>query len=432
MPIAAFPRADAPNCTNWTPSDLTLYNSLPAWFVRREVAFRKPYGAFKRIFGSVDWDANKGSTMTGIVVEPPPKLRQFAFPNKVQTAAAKKDIIQHRERTFQWTLAHQKFESPVFQWLASFTNFINDHVMKSLDFVLQWQEDYTSTFYRGQIFHRAPVIAFADHATTEIDELAPTGEGDAAGSTGKSNAYLAVKIADIGAPGNLSMRFIGKMLNYMEQDSKVPAYQSGSASDDSFLNEKFLLLTSSEVWNSFQNDPYVRENKDCNLNIITQGFTGSLFGRLTTALHSDPIRIARATDGTISFPAPDTIQEEPTADNYGQTIRNPAYRDAQYEVAFLCGAKGYDLVKVGSPPADFAKASSDKLGQMSWNGKPMLTDNLLVPCVGEDSSTVWEPNTYREFLKIISYVIMGIAPVTPRNVVPIVFKRKRTLDAALF
>jgi hypothetical protein len=425
-----MPAIDQNFCQSWTPQDLGMYNSLPVWMMLREQRFRKKYGNFKRIFGTIDWEANKGSTMTGVVVEPPPTLRQFAFPNALSTRS-NKDVIQHRERTFTFSLKAHKFESPAFQWLASFQDFVKQKITKNLEFVLKWQEEFMAQFYRGYMFHQAPTIMWAGHKTTVIDDLCPQGDGNVAGTSGKSNAYLAGKVVDVLGTANLSLQTLAQALNYLDEDSLAVPYQSGTANDDSFLNDKYLLMTSSEAYNNFINDPFLKEMKTYDLEVIKDGFKGSLFGRITTALHSNPLRMAVATDGTISWPAPETTQEDAAADNFGQTIRNPAYRTAQYEVAFLCGAQGYSIVNPGAPPTDFTSDGQDRLRNLMWNGKPRLTDQVNVPCTTDSAATVYEPNTYGEFLKIISLCVMGIAGETKRNVLPIIFKRARTITNTL-
>ena len=74
----------------------------------------------------------------------------------------------------------------------------------------------------------------------------------------------------------------------------------------------------------------------------------------------------------------------------------------------------------------------DRMGSLKWNGKPRLTDRINVPCqVDGGDTTTYDQNKYDEFLQIISMTVMGIAPETPRNALPIVFKRARTITTSL-
>jgi hypothetical protein len=425
--ISSLPAINQSFCSGWTPQDRTLYNALPLWMVEQEVKFRQKYGNWRRVFGSFPWTSNVGHTIRGIVSEPPPTLRQFAFPN-LTTSPALKDVIQYRERTFDVTLRHHKFESPVFSWEPAFTDFVEKKLTKNLAFILDWQENFSSQFYRGFMFHQSPVMMFCNSATNVFDDTCPIGTGNTAGTDGKSNAYLQAQILQMGSPGNLSIANLFQALNYLEEDSKAVPYQSGSVKDDSFLNDKYLLMTSSEAYNNFINDPFLKENRQLDLDIVEEGFKGSILGRITAALHSNPLRILVSSTGTISFPAPDTIQENPSAPNFGQTIRNPDYRNAQYEVAFLCGAEGYAMVDVGAPPGDFTAENGQRFTKLTWNGKPRVTDRINIPC--PDGGTP-DANEYGEWMKAISYMVMGVAPSVTRNVLPIVFKRARTITTNL-
>ena len=426
-----MPATDVLACQSWTPQQLNLYNALPLWMIEREQQFRKKYGNWKQLFGNLKWEPNKGPLGRGVVTEPPPTLRQFAFPEALDSACATRDLIQFRERTFDIALYHHKFESPTFQWLPSFNDFVEKKLMKNLDFVMQWQEDYQAQYYRGFMFHQSPAVMFCDHKTLPIDDLAPVGNGNAAGTSGKSNAYIAGRVVDMLAPGNLSIKNIMFAYNYLNEDALAVPYQSGTAKDDSFMNDKYLLMTSNEAYAGLMNDPFLKEMKNCDMNVVTDGFKGSIGGVITSKLHSNPLRILRAADGTISFPAPESIQENPSASNYGQTVRNCDYRNAQFEVAFLCGAKGYSIVDVGAPPGDFTGAGPDRISRLQWNGRPRVTDRINIPCTDGSGGTFFEPNAYDEFLKIISYMVMGAAAETTRNVLPIIFKRSRGITTSI-
>jgi hypothetical protein len=68
---------------------------------------------------------------------------------------------------------------------------------------------------------------------------------------------------------------------------------------------------------------------------------------------------------------------------------------------------------------------------LKWNGRPRITDRFNVPCTDDLAQVRYEPNTYDEFLKTISLMVMGIAGETTRNVLPIVFKRARNVTTSL-
>jgi hypothetical protein len=55
-----------------------------------------------------------------------------------------------------------------------------------------------------------------------------------------------------------------------------------------------------------------------------------------------------------------------------------------------------------------------------------LTKHILTPCVDADTGdTIYEANTYGDYIKFISQATFGILPVQRRNVIPIAYLRKR-------
>jgi hypothetical protein len=134
---------------------------------------------------------------------------------------------------------------------------------------------------------------------------------------------------------------------------------------------------------------------------------------------------------TGGFVAPETRILDPNADNYGESIPNPTYTSLEdtgspYEWAFLVGAEGWERIDVGPPPSAFTGNGMPKgFGKMFWNGEIMITKNLLVPCPTSDNANAVELNTYGEYLKFISQAVFGVLGKQKRNIIPILFKRKR-------
>jgi hypothetical protein len=132
----------------------------------------------------------------------------------------------------------------------------------------------------------------------------------------------------------------------------------------------------------------------------------------------------------INFYEPEIRVDDGVTLNDGETIPNTQYTDpasSQYEIGFLSGRGGYETIEVGPPPSQFAKDEMPhNFPKMSWNGEVKLTKRFLVPCLDSDSGTVtYEENTYGEHLKFISQIALGIIPLQRRNVIPIIYKRKR-------
>jgi hypothetical protein len=67
---------------------------------------------------------------------------------------------------------------------------------------------------------------------------------------------------------------------------------------------------------------------------------------------------------------------------------------------------------------------------MEWNGSVRLTKNFLIPCVDADGNVVWEANTFGKYLKYISEATFGIVPTQRRNIIPVIYLRRRGPQAA--
>lgn len=423
MPLASIPAADAPACSSWTEQDVNLYNRLDFYFAKMQVDRRKTWKTWEKFFGKVRWQANQGPTMRSVIKEPSPHIRQFAFPNPMDQAP-KKDVMDVWERSKDEIVYRHRFESPILHFLASFRDFLI-HVDDNGKDIMEKMERFEDIFYRGRVFHQAPYVWLPDKAAGELT-IAPIGTGNSAGTDGKTTAFLQASVATIGNPGNLTLVSLNKALTAMEVDLGVPAFKgSGLPKEDKGMDDKYVLVCSSEAYNQFIFDPWLLTNKNCAFDVINDRFKGSIFGRITALLEDKPLRFKA--DGT--FPAPEIRKVNPDDEDEGETVPNPVYTSIEqtpYEVGYLVGAEGYEVIDVGPPPAPFASNGMPKgFGKMQWNGEVQITKNLLVPCYDENGTLIHEPNQYGEYLKFISQCTYGIRAKQKRNIMPIIFKRKR-------
>lgn len=419
--MAAIPAIDQNICSGWTEQDINLFNKLDFYLAVLQAKKRKTWMGWSKFCGKIKWERNMGPTMKGVRKEPSPVIRQFAFPTTLGNIP-KKDIIDIREMSVTTQVSRHRFESPVLNFLPDFRDFMTNHVSALGEDIEEKKMIYEDIYIRGNIFHNSPYVWVPNRAAGELLS-APMGDGNAAGTSGKSTAFLQAVIADLGQPGNLGLQTINKLVTAMEVDLRVPAFKgSGQPKDDVGLNDMYCLVLSSEAWNQFTFDPWVLANKKLDFDIVNQSFKGSLFGRVTCKLEDRPLRMKA--DGT--FPAPEIRVEDGDPYNEGESVVNPDYQDAEYEVAFLIGTEGYKTLEVGPPPAAFTNGGyNDKFRKMTWNGELMLTKDFLIECVDDEGNVRYEQNSYGEYLKYQSQLALGIIGQQKRNIVPIIFKRVR-------
>lgn len=426
MPLAQIPAINANICSGWNEQDVNLYNRLDFYLAKMQADRRRTWTTWRRFFGKRKWQPNMGDTMRAVTKSPSPHIRQFAFPNPI-TQAPKKDVIDIRERKTDEVVYSHNFESLVLSFLPAFRDFLV-HVDDHGKDIMEKQERFEDIFYRGRVFHNSPFVWIANRGAGELVN-APQGTGNDAGTNGKTTAWLQAMIGQLGNPGYLSFAQLNKALTVLENDIRVmPFSGSDMGSENVGLKNKFALVLSTEAFNQFTFDPWLLNNKNCDLDIVHDRFQGSIFGRITAIMEDMPLRMKA--DGT--FTAPEIREGNPASENYGETIPNPEYVSldnedgSPYEWAFLVGAEGYEVIDVGPPPAAFAGSGMPKgFGKMFWNGEIEMTKNILIPCYDDEENLHYQTNNYGKYLQFISAVTYGMLGKQKRNILPFLFKRMR-------
>lgn len=435
MPLTSIPAIDANICSGWTEQQVDLYNKLPFYLAKMQVEHQSTWATWRKFLGTRKWQRNMGDTLKAVTKEPSPHVRQFFTP-ALLSAAPKKDVVDVRERTATAQVRRHRHESLNLNFVPDFQDFLTDHVDAAGQDILEKQTRAEDLFYRSQIFYQSPKVAIAGRAAglmvnAPMDiatESRVAGVTTLTGVNAKSTAWNQAQIASLGADGRANFAFLNRLLTIAENDERIRPYTgSDIPKQDQGLSGKFAIVIPSELFSQFTFDPYLQQNKNCNLDVVNGRFQGSLFGRITCIIEDKPIFMKE--DGT--FADPETRVLDPNAFNYGESVPNETYTSlddtgSPYAWGFFVGAEGYEVIDVGPPPSAFSGNGMPKgFGKMFWNGEIMITKNLLVPCPTDDNVNNVELNVYGEYLKFISQTTYAILGKQKRNIIPFLYERTR-------
>lgn len=432
---SAVPAVDL-SVVDWSQQDVDLYNASPFYLAKMQVDRRKTWTTFNKFCGKIKWEPNKGNLMRLVRKVPSPHIRQFANPRLLESRPLS-DMLDMREVTVDVKPRRHRFFSQVLNWVPNFRDFMTNHVDAQGKDIMEKMERFEDVFYRTNMYHQAPYVAICKAGGAIEVISAPYWDGTTnftEDSDGKTTEWLkGVVIPRIG--DTCTAQHLNLLSVYAEENLGVPPFSgSGLPSDNAGLTDKFCFVTSTEKWSQFVFDPWLKENKNINLDIVTAPFRGSFWGRITCKMEDKPLRFQA--DGT--FPAPEVRVAGDDAYNTGDTVPNPIYADpsntttpadcSPYEIGHFIGRQGYDIIPVGPPPADFASDNPpDNFAAMFWNGEVKLTKKFLVPEEVAADGTVsrWEMNTFGEDLKFISQATYGIVGRERKFVIPVFYMRKR-------
>ena len=419
MPNYALPAIDQNASSSWNEQDVNLYNALPYYLAVMQLERRRQWMTHSKLVGKTRWVPNSGSELRGVQKVPSPHIRQMIFPNAM-TSMPMKDVTDVREVLFKGYIYRHRFESQVMSFVPSFKDFMKNHIKAQADDLMEKQERSEEIYIRTGIWYYSPNVYLCG---TNGFEAAPHELGNAANNApnSKNSGWLQATLPKV--TKNLQLMDLNRLIQIMDNDLQVMPYSGNSLpKDDQGLADKYCLVCSSEAYMQFGLDPFALQYRNVNLDVALGTFKGSFWGRVTAKLEHLPLRIAA--DGT--FPAPEIRQGNQAEWDYQDTVPNPAYVSAPYEVAWLYGAAGYDSIEVGPPPAAFTgQAQPSNFARMFWNGEVRLINNFLVSSVDATGAVVQDINHYGEYVKYICQTAYGLLPKNRRNVMPLVFERKR-------
>ena len=409
----------------WTEQERDLYNRLPIYMAKVQVDLQKRYQRWPKLLKNINWEANMGFTMQGVHKDRTPVLTSQVLPN-VMTTAPRKNVVEVRELQERTQLYRHNFESNLFHFLPRFADFLTDGIDKTLENINEQIAIYMDQFYRTAIFHGSPQVWVCGKAPgTELTSTPYWGGNTSSTITlAKTAATMQALTAECTEP--LTLKTIAKLATVAYTDLNIEPFSGDVRADGtsgSALAHKYCLITGMETWERFQFDEFTLANRPLAMNIVTEAFTGDLFGRFTAMLERHPIHVKA--DGT--FPAPETVEGNAAAYDYGRSKPLNDYTgvSSPWAISFLVGAESYKAVKIGPPPREFQGMSMKEFASLDWNGKARITTNVLLNGLDQAGNTVLDTNKYGDYLQMIADIVMGILPVARHRVVPILHMRAR-------
>jgi len=423
MPVSI----DLPEYSNAaTVEDVNKYQKLPFYLAMLEAKYFPQWQVYNQLFGKIKWQPNMGSTLRGVRAEPTPVSRTFFYPKAI-TELPQKDVFETLEFTEESALQMHDFDSKQFYFLPSFQDFRENQLDFNHKDIVRQVAVANDTFIRTFAYQKAPYIYICGNngtnaATFGTQNLysAPTINAAILSSANapKNQAFHQSLVGVVGT--NLTLAAVDNAVNVMRDDIGAPFFEGtvNTPKDNELIKGKYVLIGSSEAYQQFKWDPDFPNFRNVNFSTVENGFRGSPFDEVTYKTERYPIRIAA--DGSV--PEPEVVGPG------NQTVPNPMYVNAPYEVAILVGADAYKTINVGPPPRAFAnkKMTAEKFFSMNWNGEIGLTDQVLVAYnVAGQATPTYDLNYRGRFLKLFGSAAMGAIPCNKRSYLPMVFARRR-------
>jgi len=444
------------------------FKKLSFYLARNEVAQFPKWNTYDSLFGSIKWQPNMGDTLNGLVAVPSPVERITFAPNTLDSFPAK-DQFTIGERYETAKLGAHRFESSRFRFLSNFESFWRDQLQYAHKDIVRQIALANNVFTRTLMYYQTPDAYVCNRGlssqltlTTNVVKRSFSGADVRLVDNGGDGITTAIStdtdsvvdnVSNAGGQlyrndfchgatnvaGPLTLKDIYKAMLHLQEDVQAPTFerQQNAPKTSEMLKGKYVLICSTEAWSSLLWDADLKSGDDgnsrlapANMNLISDGFAGDLWGKVTARFDPYPLRFTD--NGT--FLAPQTVDttSHKLVPNSNYTTISSGNSDtvASSEVAFLVGADAFKTISVGPPPKEFASKSmsAKKFYSMKWNGEVTLTDQFLIPNSGtalSDTGTQ-DLNVYGDYLKFISQAVFGGIPGDARHCLPIFYRRRRT------
>lgn len=420
--MSALPVTDQNIVGRWTQADVDRFEKTPYYNAKAEVLHREKWKGIGRLLtASVPWTPNQGSIQRRPAITGSPVVRQQARPRALVQGDPLTDMPDTSETKHDLLVYEHEFVTQHFNYLPDFQDFFGSHLKPSHDALLRDITIFEDLFYRTSIWEHSPYIYVCGVGLIE----APTPENLFMTTKGKTDEWLLANVFKpvIEKKGYFSLQELYNIIHGVSEEIGMIPYakEANEANDNIPLDEQYAAMISKEVWLNWVEDPWVKENRPIDMNIITKGFEGNFFGQCRAMRQTYPERyLINAGFTTSTLPAPEErIVNGPLNGRIRRT--DDWRRNAQIEVSYIFGAPGYSKLKTGPTPATFAQARDGK--PFNWNGKPILTKDFLIPRTDVNGQRREVVNNGR-FLRYETTLAMGIARDNPQQVLPVVYLRQ--------
>lgn len=425
MPVSYdLPRANS----NWSEIDRNKYNKLDFYLAVLGARNAAYWPTYQKMYGSIDWQPNMGTTLRGVLDEPSPIQRSEAVPNLIDTAP-KKDVIETEEATEDARIRRHNFESKLFSFVGPFQDFMKNKIPTHSKDIMRQMAIFNDFFYRSFMFHHATSVIVAGAGIDGNGEswLKQTGvpshnDPSTDFTAAKDAAFRQNMIAALGEDGTLNFKRMKAYANYLREelfaDPFEGAYNTSEATNET-IKGKYCFVGANETYAALTEDDDVISKKNDVMDLVHSEFSGLINGFVLYKAERYPLRMAE--DGT--FPYPEIQIEEGPLNK--RTRINPDYKNAPYMISFLCGGNAYKGTRIGPAPSEFSKknVSKEKFHSLSWNGEVRITDDVLLNYGGG----VYDTNKYGEYLQLYADAVFGAIPVNRDHVIPVIHKRSTLL-----
>jgi hypothetical protein len=416
--------------------DRNRFMRLPIWVAQQQTKLIPLWNRWQGKYGSIKWEDAKGDVLQGILEEHSPIVSQITRPALI-TERPRVTQIEHTERYNFGRMRRHHFESPLIRWINNFRDFRRTQIQFAMKDITRQIGIAHDNFLRWSVVNFAPHIYIVGDTQGEgyVYNNVPSGEVVYGQADPKGPAFWENMISRIGPNGTLNFRQICNIRSVARNVLGIPPWESlpsGAPKENEILKGKWMATGDGAIYESLTMDETILNIKNDKIDLINSEFMGIISGNI--AFYQERFPIVFTADGQL--PPPEiTLSDIPMTDDQkvhspftpdgagknGQPVMNPAYVKGPAGLMHFEGYQAFEALEVGPPPKEFSGKgiSEEKFTKMDWSGVVRVTSNVFERFPDGSIQT----NKYGELLQLISDVTMGIITRTPRNYMPVLYRR---------